>query len=133
MAIEKYTDRFPYYTNKGIGLTVTKTAIDGVSDISVITGALPAGKYVIEYAMEIDFNGHKDTPILFATTNDYAGATFSESVGASQVSYMKSRRYGFPKDVAEGTIITHGIEFADPDANNGFIVNFADVNVYRVG
>ncbi len=128
----EFTERFKYDTNKISGKTVTKTAIDGTPDNEVVTLPLIAGKYVIEYSMEINFNGHKDTPILFAVTGDYAGETFSESVGASQVSYMKSRRYGFPKDVSEGTIITHGVEFADPDGTNGFVVNFCDVNVYRV-
>ena len=126
-------DRFPFVWNKvNINTAITKTASDGVPNNTITTGALPAGTYAIGYSFETNFNSVKDKPLIHKLTGDYAGNEFSQSIPAAQTGFFKNRYYAFPKTITEGTIITHGIEFFDPDGTHGFTVPFCDVFVRRL-
>ncbi len=127
----KYTDRFPYYHNK-IAAYDIPDAYPGTPPNTITTEALPAGTYEIGFAFEADFTGSKDKPLAFQLTGDYAGAEFSESSSSADVNNKKSRYYMFPKDVAEGTVVTHGIHFMDQSGGNNITVDFCDVIIRRV-
>ena len=128
----EYKDRFPYVYNKEKDITVTKTAPDNVPDNTITTGPLPAGTYLIGVSFEANFSAHKLKPLAYQFTGDYRGNVYSDLVSDKAHSALKSRYYAFPKPVAEGTVITHGVEFFDPNDFDALEVLFCDVFVQRV-
>ena len=126
----EFTDRFPFDTNKISAYAVPQGGFTGSAN-SVVTKALPAGKYMIGYSFEVNFNGHKDKAIEFRLTGTYAGDIFAETAPTKAGDDLKNRYYMFPKDVSEGTIVDHGIEFNDPGAA-GITVAWCDVMCHRV-
>ncbi len=122
---------YPFIYNKVQDILVPD-AYDGTPDNTLTTPPLPAGTYSIGYSFEVDFGSHRDKPLIFKLHGTYAGIDFAEAQPVGIDLNNKSRYYAFPKEVSEGAVITHGIEFYDYQGGNSLVVNWCDVFINRL-
>ena len=119
-----------YNTASGVNNhNVTATADPGEEVVSLVTAALPAGKYLLQYSFQLTFGG-KNLPAYFKTTGDKADAAAFAISASDNDELHKNRLYGYPFDWVGG-VLTIGLNFYIPSGS--VVINFSDVSVGRVG
>ncbi len=126
-----YVERF--FGSKISNFVVPISGYNVTDDINLTTPILPAGRYLISYANQYNFNAVKDKSIAYQLTGDMAGAELTQSMSTGGQGSIEDSNYGFYKDLPLGSI-NFGIKFRTFDGtDHGFVVDFCDIMILWVG
>lgn len=91
-----------------------------------------AGRYLISYSMQLNFNTEKDKEIAYQITGDIAGDELAQSQSLASTVGKKSVDYSYYIDLPAGDF-TYGIQFRDVTTGRNLLVDFCDLMLDRVG
>ena len=132
MSKEMYSDAgLAFNSAKASAVVVTATTDPMQEVVTMTTGDLPAGKYMLGYSFELNFNNNKNKPAYFSMGGTYGSATKFAVIATDVTADDLNRYYSFPKDHAGGPI-TISLLFQKDSGTDVQTVDFADVMVMRV-
>ena len=121
-----------FYGAKATGIAVPDT-YNTLADVELVTPVLPAGRYLLSYAIQVDMNAQKDKVLAYKTVGDFPSDEFGVMIPTANTGGTKiSENYSFYKDLPDGAL-TYGMNFRDISGGNGFTVDFVDIMVMWVG
>lgn len=124
-------------TNRFFGAKIAAFTVplvyNAIDDITLTTPVLPAGRYLVSYANQYNFNAVKDKSIAYQLTGAMAGVELTQSMSTGGQGSIEDSNYSFYKDLPDGSI-TFGMKFRTFDGtDHGFVVDFCDLMLLWVG